>query len=67
LIAVCGRLSTTSSLQFLPQEIEIPFIGKETLLVTIEIREKSEETERKETEKLSTETEKQTKRALIEA
>jgi len=67
LIAVCGRLSTTSSLQFLPQEIEIPFIGKETLLVTIEIKEKSEETERKETEKLSTETEKQTKRALIEA
>jgi len=51
----------------LPQEIEIPFIGKETLLVTIEIKEKSEETERKETEKLSTETEKQTKRALIEA
>jgi len=67
LIAVYSRLSTTSSLQFLPQKTETPFTGKEILLVTIEIKEKYRETERKETEKLSTETEKQTKRTLIKA
>ena len=40
--AVCGRLSTTSSLQFLrPQRTETPFIGKETQLESIEIKEKS--------------------------
>ena len=29
LYSVCSRLSITSSLQFLPQETEIPFIGRE--------------------------------------
>jgi len=80
LIAVDGRLSTTSSLQFLPQETETFFIGREILLVTTELKEKvahnqltnyvsksrktyyteSRETERSKTEKLSTETKKQT-------
>ena len=40
LITVHSRLSTTSSLQFLPQETETPFIGRETLLVT-KLKEKS--------------------------
>ena len=39
-IAVHGGLSTTSSLHFLPQETENPFIGKETLLVITELKEK---------------------------
>jgi len=40
-ITVHDRLSTTSSLQFLPQETETLFIGRETLLVTTELKEKS--------------------------
>ena len=40
-IAVCGRLSTTSSLQFWPQETKTPLIGRETQLESVEIKEKS--------------------------
>ena len=40
-ITVHNRLSTMYSLQFSPQRIEILFIGRETLLVTIEIKKKS--------------------------
>ena len=40
-IAVRGRLSTTSSLQFLPQETKTPLIGRETQLKSIEFKEKS--------------------------
>jgi len=40
LIAVHGRLFTTSSLQFFPQETETSFIGREILLVTTELKEK---------------------------
>jgi len=40
-IVVHGRPSTTSSLQFLPQETETLLIGRETLLVITEIKEKS--------------------------
>ena len=37
--AVCGRLSTTSSLQFLPQETETLFIGIDTIRVNRDQRE----------------------------
>ena len=40
-VAVCSRLSTTSSLQFWPQETKTPLIGRETQLESIEIKEKS--------------------------
>ena len=40
-IAVRGRLSTTSSLQFWPQETKTPLIGIETQLESIEFKEKS--------------------------
>ena len=40
-IAVCGRLSTTSSLKFWPQETKTPLIGIETQLESIEFKEKS--------------------------
>ena len=40
-IAVYGRLSITSSLQFLSKEIKTLFIGRERLLVTIELKDKS--------------------------
>ena len=40
-IAVCGRLSTTSSLQYWPQETKTPLIGIETQLESIEFKEKS--------------------------
>jgi len=64
-IAVHGRLSTTSSLQFWPQETKNPLIGRETQLESIETYHteitESNETERDKTEKLSTETEKQAK------
>ena len=40
-IKVCGRLSTTSSLQSLPQETKIPLIGRKTQLELVEIKEKS--------------------------
>ena len=40
-IAACGRLSTTSSLQFWPQENKTPLIGREIQLESIEIKEKS--------------------------
>ena len=40
-IAVRGRLSTTSSLQFWPQETKTPLIGRKTQLESIEIKEKS--------------------------
>ena len=40
-IAVCGRLSTTSSLQFWPQETKTPLIGIEMQLESIELKEKS--------------------------
>ena len=41
LITVHGRLSTTSSLQFWPQETKTPLIGIETQLESIEFKEKS--------------------------
>jgi len=41
LIAVHGRLSTTSSLQFWPQKTKTPLICRETQLESIEIKEKS--------------------------
>ena len=40
-ITVHGRLFTTSSLQFWPQETKTPLIGRETQLESIEIKEKS--------------------------
>ena len=40
-IAVRGRLSTTSSLQYWPQETKTPLIGIETQLESIEFKEKS--------------------------
>jgi len=40
-IAVHGRLTTTSSLQFSPQETKTPLIGREIQLESIEIKEKS--------------------------
>ena len=40
-IAVRGRLFTTSSLQFWPQETKTSLIGRETQLESIEIKEKS--------------------------
>ena len=40
-IAVRGRLSTTSSLQFWPQGTKTPLIGIETQLESIEFKEKS--------------------------
>ena len=40
-IIVHGRLFTTSSLQFWPQETKTPLIGRETQLESIEIKKKS--------------------------
>jgi len=40
-IAVCGRLFITSSLQFLSKETKTLFIGRERLLVTTELKDKS--------------------------
>ena len=40
-IAVYGRLSITSSLQFLSKETKTLFIGRERLLVTTELKDKS--------------------------
>jgi len=40
-VAVCSRLSTTSSLQFSPQRTETLFPGRETLLESTEIKDKS--------------------------
>jgi len=40
-IAVHSRLSTTSSLQFLPQETKTPLIDKEIQLESIVIKERS--------------------------